>query len=368
MRNLSRSLAVLVALAYLGCSGGAKERRYTRKQAQQSLRTLEKPGLVIGEFTLARKNPIIDGDTIRVQGLDSTLRLLAIDTEEIFHHADHRRAAETDFDAYIKAMRAKSRKPPKVGTFMGVKAMQWAKKFFAGIKTVRLERDHPKQIRGYYNRYLAYVFVNKHGKWLNYNIECVRAGMAPYFTKYGYSRRFHDEFVKAQNEARAAKRGIWNPNAKGFGDYDVRLKWWNARAEFIKKFEQDAQGKDNWIILTDWDAIGRLEKHIDKEVVVLGTVGKIRIGDGRRPTKVTLSRRMFNDFPLIFFDKDVFGNSHIADYRGEFVRVRGTVNKYRNKYTGKEVLQIKVLLPGQVEGSFVPDFYKKSRGSSGAAK
>ncbi len=28
----------------------------------------------------------------------------------------------------------------------------------------------------------------------------------------------------------------------------MRLKWWNARADFIKKFESDAVGKSNYII------------------------------------------------------------------------------------------------------------------------
>ena len=80
-------------------------------------------------------------------------------------------------------------------------------KFFEGADKVRLERDHPAEIRDAYQRYLAYVFVQKGGTWVNYNVESVRAGMGPYFPKYGNSRRFHDDFVKAQQEAMEAKRG-----------------------------------------------------------------------------------------------------------------------------------------------------------------
>ena len=58
-------------------------RRLQRQEIQQRLRRLETPGLVIGEFTLD-DHAVVDGDTIRVAGLRTTLRLLAIDTEETF--------------------------------------------------------------------------------------------------------------------------------------------------------------------------------------------------------------------------------------------------------------------------------------------
>ena len=50
-----------------------------------------------------------------------------------------------------------------------------------------------------------WFYDNKGGTWVNYNVEAVRAGMGPYFPKYGQSRRFHPEFVAAQEEARKAK-------------------------------------------------------------------------------------------------------------------------------------------------------------------
>ncbi len=356
-RRLPAALAWCLALTLLATAcGGDEARRYSRKQAQKSLRSLETPGVVIGEFTLARRS-VVDGDTIRVDGLESTLRLLAIDTEEIYHKPKNRRAASTDFFKYLKDLRSTRKRPVKAGTPMGVAAMDWAKKFFAGVNTVRLERDHPKEIRGRYNRYLAYVLVFKNGTWTNYNIAAVRAGMTPYFTKYGYSRRFHAEFVAAEKQARAAKRGIWAPGAKAYQDYDERKKWWDARAEFVKQFERDAAGKDDYIVLTNWDALRRIEKHIDREVTILATVGKIRIGD-RGPTRVMLSRRMFNDFPVIFFDKDVFGTSGIARYKSEFVRVRGVINMYKNKHNHRETLQIVVRTPGQIVGSDVPGIAK----------
>jgi endonuclease YncB( thermonuclease family) len=71
--------------------------RYTRKQAQKSLQKLETPGLVIGEFHVTK---ITDGDTIRVDGLDSSLRLLGVDTEERFKTEGDRRAYDEGWEQY----------------------------------------------------------------------------------------------------------------------------------------------------------------------------------------------------------------------------------------------------------------------------
>ncbi|RME25915.1 MAG: hypothetical protein D6806_07085 [Deltaproteobacteria bacterium] len=351
MRMKNRKAATLIAflaaaLQLTACLGSKRVRRLKRGEIQQVLKRLETPGLVIGEFTLDR-NPVVDGDTIRVAGLRTTLRLLAIDTEETFKSEQDRRLYETGFDNYLKLKQGKSKRPVKVATPMGEEAKHFAEEFFKGIHTVRLERDHPKEIRGRYGRYLAYVFARKNGRWVNYNVECVRAGMSPYFTKYSYSRRFHDQFVAAQREAQQARRGIWDPNKEHYRDYPERLEWWNARADFIWQFEQEAMGKDNYIVLTHWDAMRRIEQHLGKEVVMLGLVSDIRLGD-KGPTKVLLSRRIGSDFPLVFFDKDVFGSSGIGRYRGEFVKVRGIVTSWFNKWRKRKELQIIVNTPGQI--------------------
>lgn len=350
------ALLMFIAVGARGCLGGSKrERRLTRAEVQSRLKALETPGLVIGDFPLAR-NAVIDGDTIKVAGLSSTLRLLAIDTEETFKNDHDRRLYEAGFDTYLEIKHEGSIKPVKVATPLGEDAKHFAQKFFDGVKTVHLERDSPKEIRGRYNRYLAYVFVKKNGEWVNYNLECVRAGMSPYFTKYAYSRRFHKQFVAAQNEARKKGIGIWDPAKEHYRDYAERLEWWNARADFIAKFEHDAEGHDNYIVLTNWDSMRRLEKHVGQQVVLLGLVSAINLGD-KGPTRVLLGRRLNSDFPLIFFDKDVFGSSRIARYKGEFVRVSGTVSRYHNPYYKHDELQIVITLPGQIEGSrLVPNY------------
>ncbi|MEM6990454.1 MAG: thermonuclease family protein [Myxococcota bacterium] len=345
------------ALLAAGCSEGAAMLEATRYDRGSLSAALDDPtsdaGLVIGTFVLAA-NAVVDGDTIKVEGLDASLRLLAIDTEETFKYEKQLRAYESmAFDKYLESMRGDSGKPPKGATPLGMDAKHFAQEFFKGVTTVRLERDHPKEIRGRYNRYLAYVFVEKDGEWINYNVECVRAGMTPYFTKYGYSRRFHDEFSRAQDEAREAGLGIWEAGTEHYADYDERLAWWNSRAEFAAQFEEEGEGKADHIVLTNWDAMARLDDMRGEWVKVLATVGSVKPRKGRAPARIMLSRRMFEDFPVISFDDEVVDESGIGASAGEFVVVAGNVSRYTYKSRSKRrapetQLQIELKQPDQV--------------------
>lgn len=345
-------VSLLIALALVACQActSSTSDRYTRKQAQKSLLKLETPGLVIGEFKVTK---VTDGDTIRVDGLDSALRLLGLDAEETFKSESDRRQFEAGWPEYVTAKRGDSPHPTKYPTPLGEDAHKFAKTFFEGAVKVRLERDHPAEIRDAYQRYLAYVFVQKDGAWVNYNVECVRAGMSPYFPKYGQSRRFHAEFVAAQEEARKAKRGIWADGVMAYPDYDERLAWWNARGEFLAEFRKEGEGKANYIDISHWDATKRLEELLGKEVHVLGLVADVRIGE-RGPTRVTLSRQRFSGFPLIFFDRDVFVQSGIASWKGEYVWVTGVPTIYENRHTKKKQVQIVIDRASQIRLSAVP--------------
>jgi endonuclease YncB( thermonuclease family) len=352
-----RSLGCLflgATLAVAACGGPGSqlgyERKATKKALQNRLSAFENPGLEIGTFALANKS-VVDGDTVHVEGLGPSLRLLGVDAEETFKHENERRAYEAGWDEYKKNMRGGSARPVKYPTPLGMEAKDFAQKFFEDVDTVRLERDHPKEVRDYYNRYLAYIFAVRGGKEYNYNVELVRAGMSPYFSKYGYSRRFHADFVAAEAEARAAKRGIWDPSKQHYPDYDERKSWWDARAEFIKAFEDEAPKHDNWIVLTNYDTPERLEAFAGKEVVVLGAISEVRLGDGNAPTRVMLSRRRTNDFPLIFWDRDVFMSTGVAKRVGEYVRVKGFVTRYEDKKGGRYQLQIKIDVPSQIAGA-----------------
>ena len=293
--------------------------------------------LVIGEYKVQK---VVDGDTIKVDGLDHSLRILGIDTEETFKHDSERRAYKAGCDAYDKGVRGTSARPVKFATPLGMDSKTWAEAWFQDVDVVRLERDDAEEIRDRYDRYLAYVFAKKHGAWTNYNVEAVRAGMSPYFPKYGTSRRFHAEFVAAEAEARRAHRGIWARGAEAYPDYDEREAWWTARGDFVAAFRKTAETDASYIDISHADAMTRLEQLVGKPVVVLGTVGEIR---GGHPTRVDLER-----FPVIFFDAKVLAASGIAAWKGEFVTVSGTPSYY------KHTLQIVVDRASQIQLSTVP--------------
>lgn len=124
---------------------------------------------------------VIDGDTIDVlyMGKKERIRMLCVDTPESVHPDTTRNTA------------------------MGKKAAAYTKKRLT-YKTVDLEFE--SKLRGKYGRLLAYVVLG--GK--NFNIELVRNGWSPYYTKYGTSYRHHIYFVEAQKYAKARSIGIWS--------------------------------------------------------------------------------------------------------------------------------------------------------------
>ena len=347
--NFRKTANQIIALFGVVCLWSACGSSKPAQRYSQAKKSSDK-GFILGTFRLA-PNGVIDGDTIKVKGLDSSLRLLSIDTEETFKDEKDKRAYAKGFTSYMAAKKGDSKKPVKAATPLGEEAKVWAKDFFKDAEEIRLERDHPKSIKGRYGRYLTYVFVKKAGKWVHYNVEAVKAGMSPYFMKYGYSRRFHQEFEEAQNEARAKGLGIWNPKAESYKDYDKRLVWWNARAKFIDAFRKRSRQDSSYILMDYWDTEKTLMESIGKEVTLLGTVGSIKKKDsGFR--RVLLSRKRGHDFPLIFFNKYVFDVSGIESQRGEFIQVKGIVSEYKNPFTQKIDWQIVVKHPDQIVKSY----------------
>lgn len=309
------------------------------------------PALLLGEFPLAKNRPVLDGDTIRVEGLDASMRLLGIDTEETFKRDSEREAFARGWDSYLKEMRGTKKRPVKMATPAGTAGDEFAKSFFAGVETVRLERDHPGEIRDFYNRYLAYVFAFKDGQWVNYNVESVRAGWSPYFTKYGRSRRFHEAFLQAQAEAREARRGIWGDEVLHYPDYDERLEWWNAREAGVTAFEEASKGRDDHVSLTRADSLEVLAARVGKPVSLLGLVGEVKAPTSEKaPWVVRLSKDRFKSFQVVFFDKAVLDATRIAGQVGEYVVVSGVVTEYRG------TPQLVVKDPAQVRAFVEPVF------------
>ncbi len=314
------------------------------------------PGLLVGEFALGQR-AILDGDTIRVVGLSNTLRLLGIDTEETFKYKKEWRAYDAGFEAYLLEQQAHTHGPVKCATPLGMDAKVFAETFFHGVTHVRVERDHPRELRDRYDRMLAYVLIERNGQWLNYNVEAVRAGMSPYFPKYGYSRRFHEAFVQAQDQARAAKIGIWDPTKEHYPDYPERLAWWEARGAFVDAFERDeaqAQDPGRFIKLDQFDAWSRLLARDGQEVEVLGLMGGIYRGKGTSPTRISLAHKAGKNLSLVVHDERLVERTGLAVSDGEHVRVRGTIAVYtpsRGPHAGEKRPKIEIRRPEQVQVS-----------------
>ena len=149
---LARSLSLPLALLWLaasGCHTTASARRYSKEEAARTFDRFEVAGLDIGEFPIDGPNAVVDGDTIKVKGLSSSLRLLGIDTEETFKHDWERKLFAQGWEEYLAAMRGSAARPVKMATPVGDDAKRWAQAFFNGVTKVKLERDHPGEIRDY---------------------------------------------------------------------------------------------------------------------------------------------------------------------------------------------------------------------------
>jgi micrococcal nuclease len=119
---------------------------------------------------------VVDGDTIDVQcrSFSDQVRMLRIDTPEAGRpgHAEAREALArlvTDRDVHL------------------------------------LFEERGVRARGNYGRLLAYVYAGE----TNVNVEMVRLGWSTFWTEYGEGR-FAEPFRKAEESAKAARRGLWS--------------------------------------------------------------------------------------------------------------------------------------------------------------
>jgi micrococcal nuclease len=127
---------------------------------------------------------VVDGDTIKVlRGRrQDTVRLIGVDTPET------------------------NREGTPV-QFYGPEASLFARRALLE-KRVRLEfepPDRPGGSRDKYQRALAYIFTDD-GR--NFNLELIEQGFGRAYTRYPF--KYEQAFRKAEQAARAARRGIWN--------------------------------------------------------------------------------------------------------------------------------------------------------------
>jgi len=166
-----------------------------------SLFILTFPFLAIaGQYQVIR---IVDGDTIVIKydGKYEKVRLLCVDTPESVH-------------------------PDKKQNIpMGKVASKYTMKKLTG-KDVNLEFEI-KKLRGNYGRLLAYVFVDGQ----NFNLDLVRQGLSPYYTKYGKSEKYDAEFRAAEKQARKEKLNIW-------GDPELTKKYLRLKSKWGQNGKQ----------------------------------------------------------------------------------------------------------------------------------
>ena len=134
-------------------------------------------------YTVTR---VVDGDTVvvRHRGKTEKVRLLHVDTPESVHP------------------------DPARNSSLGKAASAYTRSRLLG-KQVSLAFGPER--RGRYGRLLAYVILDG----INVNLELVRRGWSPYYTKYGKSRTLHNEFTAAQRMAKSNAFNIWAP-ASGY--------------------------------------------------------------------------------------------------------------------------------------------------------
>jgi micrococcal nuclease len=141
---------------------------------QSESRSSPPESLAEGVYRVER---VIDGDTLLLTN-HARVRLIGVDTPETV-------------------------KPNHPVEPWGPEASEFTKAFIAK-GAVRLQFDRERLDR--YDRFLAYVLVDDR----MLNEELVRAGLATAETKFSYSTAMKNRFRRAEDEARAARRGIWS--------------------------------------------------------------------------------------------------------------------------------------------------------------
>ncbi|WP_394355306.1 thermonuclease family protein [Methanothermococcus sp.] len=147
------------------------------------------------EHFTAKVIKITDGDTIWVMAENGTkykIRLLGVDTPEIYHKNSPEKFYINNHPitniTYLKVW--------------GYKAKDYAKNEL-GNKTVVVVFDNKAPKKGYYGRYLAYIYVD--GR--DFNEELIKNG---YARVYVSNFELKNEYLKEERYAKENRIGLWN--------------------------------------------------------------------------------------------------------------------------------------------------------------
>lgn len=294
--------------------------------------TYSQSEFVIGEFTVSK---ILDGDTFRFEGLDKSTRLMGIDTEETFKDSDAEMKVNdvsTYWAEYYAHKKDSSNKPAKIESPFGYDTWQWTKELFKDVVKVRIEVDDYKRVIDMFNRYLVYIIaIREDGTEFNYNIECVKQGYSPYFSKYGYVARFDKEFKAAQKYAQDNKLGIWSGKELCYPDYYERLKWWDKRGDQIRKFETEYAGKPGYYSMLDQSDFNKLVKHVGDSITIFGTISRVITDNNPYIAKLEINE--YDTIDLVFFKQnmELVKELKLDDPVGYYIYAKGKLTEYKGK-------------------------------------
>ncbi len=136
---------------------------------------------------------VVDGDTLKIRywGKEESIRLIGIDTPESRVNKKTKRDAK------------RSGQDIKTIIEMGKRATKYVESLVKPGDLITIEFDAQEKDR--YGRLLGYVYLSN-GKMLNEEI--VKAGYANVMT-IPPNVKYKDRFLKAYQEARERKRGLW---------------------------------------------------------------------------------------------------------------------------------------------------------------
>ncbi len=175
-------IAIVVVVMFAGC---LKEEEHVSTPTSLPPATLTPAP----EITSAIVSNVIDGDTVKLQSGEK-VRLLGINT-------------------------------PKKGQPYYEEATNRLKELIEG-KTVTLEKD--AEDKDQYGRLLRHIYIDD----TFVNFEMVREGYANVYV-IPPNTKYSDEFEKAEEEAKNAKRRIWQPSEEGLSEcIGILYFHWNA--------------------------------------------------------------------------------------------------------------------------------------------
>ncbi|MDQ3019331.1 MAG: thermonuclease family protein [Bacteroidota bacterium] len=289
--------------------------------------------LIIGNFKISK---VIDADTFRFENLDKSTRLLGIDSEETFKTADAEQKTNEialNWDVFYKSERGDNKFPVKADSPLGFEGWKWAEEFFKNVDYVRLEKEDDERTLDIFGRYLVYaITIMKDGSEINYNVECVRNGYSPYFNKYGNSKRFHNEFVQAQNYAMNNKLGVWDPAKKHYPDYDERLIWWNKRAEQLENYDEKYFSDENYFNMASDRDFKRLADYVGKEITVFGGIGQV-LSD-KTPNLLRIPHTKDEKFDIVVYPENLglLTELDIENKKEYYIYIKGVLETYKDDY------------------------------------